>query len=130
MKRIELTDFLLIAEAVTGIDAHRLARIERVVIEAEGALAAPWAGFGDVEVFPGLEAKAAIYASRILRHHSLVDGNKRTAFLVMVEFVERNGRAWTQPAGGQDEQAEAIERLAAGFLREDHFMAWVRDRIL
>jgi death-on-curing protein len=129
MTRMGLTDFLLIAEAVTGIDAHQLARIDRVVIAAESAMAAPWAGYGDVELFPGLEAKAAIDASRILRHHPLMDGNKRTAFLVMIEFVERNDHTWAQPAGGQDEQAEVIERLAAGLLREADFIAWVYDRI-
>lgn len=126
---IALTDFLLIAERVTGIDAAALARNERTIVEAQSALAAPSAGFEDVELFPTLAHKAAIYASRIVRHHPLADGNKRTAFLVMVEFVERNGLTWTIPPGGQDEQAEVIERLAAGLMSEAIFVAWVAERI-
>jgi death-on-curing protein len=88
---IELADFLLIAEAHTGIDAGQLARMDRVVQLAESALAAPFAGYGDVELHPTFVGKAAIYASRLVRNHPLPDGNKRTAYDVMVEFIERNG---------------------------------------
>ncbi|MFI5037567.1 MAG: hypothetical protein ACHP93_03730, partial [Solirubrobacterales bacterium] len=75
MRRIELGDFLLIAEIHSGIDANRLARIPRVVSLAEAALAAPFAGFGDFEVFPTLHERAAIYCSRITTYHPLPDGN-------------------------------------------------------
>jgi death-on-curing protein len=59
---------------------------------AQSALAAPFAGLGDYELYPTLADKAAIYCSRIVRNHPLVDGNKRTAYDVMVEFVERTAR--------------------------------------
>jgi prophage maintenance system killer protein len=78
MKRIELGDFLLMAEIHSGIDANQLARIPRVISLAEAALAAPFAGFGDYELFPALHEKAAIYCSRIATYHALPDGNKRT----------------------------------------------------
>jgi hypothetical protein len=51
MRRIELADFLIIAEFHTGIDAHRLSRMTRVVQLADAALAAPFAGFGEVDLF-------------------------------------------------------------------------------
>src|SRR5580693_8945408 len=76
MRRIELGDFLLIAEIHTGIGANQLARIPRVVNLAEAALAAPFVGFGDYEAFPALHEKAAIYCSRIAAYHPLPDGNK------------------------------------------------------
>lgn len=41
MRQIELGDFLVIAEIHSGVDAHQLARIPRVVQLAEAALAAP-----------------------------------------------------------------------------------------
>jgi death on curing protein len=34
---------------------------------------------------------AAIYACRISQAHSFADGNKRTAFLVAISFLESNG---------------------------------------
>lgn len=128
MQRIELGDFLLIAEIHSGIDAHQLARISRVVNLAEAALAAPFAGFGDYEAFPAVHEKAAIYCSRIATYHPLPDGNKRTAYDVMREFLDRNGVAFRHPDGGLDATAGAIEELAANIMDEPAFIAWVRER--
>jgi death-on-curing protein len=69
MNRIELGDFLIIAEVHTGIGAGQLARMPRVIQLAESALAAPFAGFGDYEVFPALHEKAAVYCARIAAYH-------------------------------------------------------------
>ena len=129
MRRIELGDFLLIAEIHSGIDAHQLARISRVVNLAEAALAAPFAGFGDHELFPEIHEKAAVYCSRIATYHPLPDGNKRTAYDVMREFLDRNEVAFNHPAGGLDATAQAIEGLAANILNEPAFTAWVLERV-
>jgi death-on-curing protein len=128
LERIDLADFLLIAESHTGIDARQLARMDRVIQLAESALAAPFAGYGEFELYPDLADRAAIYASRIARNHPLHDGNKRTAYDVMVEFIERNGAVFEHPPGGLMATAEMIERLAAQTVTEDEFRAWVRDR--
>ena len=131
MQRIELGDFLVIAESHLGIDAHTLARMPRVVTLAQTALAAPFAGFGAIEVFPTFEAKAAIYCSRIVTYHALPDGNKRTGYDVMVEFIERNGRSWQHPSGGLLETATMIQRIAGEppLLSEPEFLSWVAERI-
>lgn len=131
MERIELGDVLLIAESHIGISAEQLARMGRVIGTLLAAIAAPFAGFGDTELFPTLEAKAGIYCSRIASYHALPDGNKRTAYDTMIEFVERNGRTWTHATGGLDETASMIERLAGEPppLAEDDFLIWVQARI-
>jgi len=129
VERIDLADFLLIAEFHTGIDARQLARMDRVVALAESALAAPFAGYRDFALYPNLADKAAIYASRICRNHPLPDGNKRTAYDVMVEFIERNGQAFEHPNGDLMATAGMIERLAAQTVSEDEFRTWVRERI-
>jgi death-on-curing protein len=103
--------------------------MDRVVQLAESALAAPFAGFGEMELFPELHQKAGIYASRIVRYHPLPDGNKRTAYDVMVEFIERNDAKFLHGDGGLHETAEAIEMLAADYLSENDFIAWVEARI-
>src|ERR1700735_786504 len=100
MRRIELGDFLLIAEVHTGIDAHQLARIPRVVNLASAAIAAPLAGFGDHELFPEIHEKAAVYCARIATYHPLPDGNKRTAYDVMREFLDGNGVPFGHPPDG------------------------------
>jgi death on curing protein len=129
MERIDLADFLLIAEFHTGIPAQQLARMDRVVQLAGAALGAPFAGYGDVELHPTFVGKAAIYASRVLRYHPLPDGNKRTAYDVMAEFIERNGYMFEHPVGGMMETADMIERLAAQLVSEDEFRAWLAERI-
>ena len=89
---LDLGDFLLIAEAVTGVPAEVLARSERVVSQAGSALHVPVSGFGDLEAYPGFAEKTAVLCARIIQNHPLPDGNKRVAFMSMVEFIEGNGR--------------------------------------
>ena len=129
MRRIELGDYLLIAEIHSGIDAGQLARIPRVVNLGEAALAAPFAGFGDHELFPSLQEKAAVYCSRIATYNPLPDGNKRTAYDVMREFLDRNGASFEHPPDGLDGTAQAVEDVAAKALGEKDFIAWVRARV-
>lgn len=129
MSRIELGDFLLIAEANLGTSANRLARMPRTISLGEAALAAPYAGFGAFEAFPRLHEKAAIYCSRIVAYHPLPDGNKRVGYDVMREFLDRSGASFSHPPQGLDATAQTIEELAAGTLAERDFIAWVRRRL-
>jgi death-on-curing protein len=128
MEYPELEDYLLAAEAVLGIDARALARATDLGL-AESALAAPAAGFGDEEFYVGVATKAAILCSRVVRNHALVDGNKRVGFVLMLDFIARNGAVWTEPAGGQDEIAETIRQLAASELAEPLFAEWVARHV-
>jgi death-on-curing protein len=77
----ELGDFCDIAAEILGTTPERIAGLPNVGL-AESALAAPRAGFGDVDLYPSLLEKAAILLERLARNHPLPDGNKRTAFLV------------------------------------------------
>jgi death-on-curing protein len=128
MRRIELADFLIIAEIHSGIDASQLARMPRVTNLAEAALAAPFAGVSEHELFPATHEKAAVYCSRIATYHPLPDGNKRAAYDVMREFLDRNGVRFEHPPSGLDGTAQAIEDLAASVLAEKDFIAWVWAR--
>ena len=128
MRRIEIGDFLLIAELHCGITAERLARIPRVIRLAEAALAAPFAGFGDYQAFPSAHEKAAVYCSRIVTYHPLADGNKQAAYDVMREFLDRNGVPFRHSADGLDGTAQAIEDLAGNVLSEQDFIAWMLAR--
>ncbi len=130
MRRIEIGDFLLIAELHCGIAAQRLAYIPHVINLAEACLAAPFAGFGDYQAFPAVHEKAAVYCSRIATYQPLPDGNKRTAYDVMREFLDRNGVPFRHTAGGLDGTAQAIEDLAANTVGEREFIAWVLARTI
>lgn len=127
MQLIDLADFLLVAEAVTDIESRTLKNIARIP-EAESALAAPYASFEGIDFYPEPETKAAILCSRLVRNHPLPDGNKRVAFLLMLEHFERAGLTWTEPDGGQKEIAYVIEALAGSEIAEDAFIEWVHAR--
>jgi death on curing protein len=128
MREIGLADFLVLAEAVTGLDAAALALADHVVARAESALAAPFAEFGGVEVYEGLAVKAAVLCSRLVRNHPLPDGNKRVAYLCMIELIRRNGGEW-RPVAPDLARAEMVDRLAGRDLTEEDFAAWLEAQI-
>lgn len=66
----------------------------------------PAAAFGGQEFYPDFVTKAGVLGYRLARHHCLPDGNKRTAFLALVELVGRNGHTWHVP--DEDEAAEKM----------------------
>jgi death-on-curing protein len=71
-------------------------------------------------------ALAAAYAFGIARNHPFLDGNKRTAFVVMELFLNLHG--WVLNA--DDAQCIAtMMALAAGSLSERALATWLRDHI-
>jgi len=69
---------------------------------------------------------AALYAAGIVRNHPFVDGNKRTAFVVMLLFLSLNG--WDLTADDAD-CVNMIEALAAGTLTEPALETWIRNNL-
>ena len=81
------------------------------------------AAYGDR---PDAADVAAAYAFGLSRNHPFLDGNKRTAFVVMELFLNLNG--WVLEA----DDAECIttmESLAAGDLPEKSYAEWLRSHI-
>ena len=48
-------------------------------------------GFGEQEVYPSIEEKAAMLLYLVVKNHAFVDGNKRIAAACFLLFLERNG---------------------------------------
>jgi len=74
-----------------------------------------------------LGIKVGVLGYRLARHHAFPDGNKRIAFLAMVEFVERNGGTWT--VHSEDRTVEMMIAAAAGSVTEAQFIRWVGEEI-
>lgn len=127
-EQLDIGDFLLIAEAVTGIDAKSLARVTRLP-SAESALAAPFASFGGEDFYTDPVERAAICCSRIVRNHPLIDGNKRVGYECMIEMLHRGGVEWVQPDDVPGGDAPIIEALASGQLTESEFIDWLHWRV-
>jgi death on curing protein len=124
---LDIADYLLIAEAVTGIRAEILAEMPRVVNLASSALAVPASGWGGQDAYPEPAQKAGLLAARLTKNHPLPDANKRAAWIAMTEFIERNGYRLTQPEA--NEAVAAMVDLASGRLSEGEFVDWLRPRL-
>jgi len=120
---LDLADYLLIAEVVLGVPAEEIARWPGVGL-AESALQAPAMGFGGVEFYPDVIDKAAVLCVRLARNHPLPDGNKRVAYLALVEFLARNRIEWSPPSA--EETVTMIEGVAAGGVTERELADWLR----
>lgn len=125
---LSLAEYLWLAEQVTGTDAAVLAKAARVDL-ADSALAAPAAGFGEVDYYPDLFDKAAVLICRLAWNHPLPDGNKRAAWAALVLFVDLNGGRWTPDPPDVDEAEQAVVAIAAGEVDEGWVADWLRDRL-
>lgn len=72
---------------------------------------------------PDLFDLAAAYAGGLVRNHPFVDGNKRTALVVAIAFLDLNGRELN---AAEAEAAVVFLRLASGDLSDDDLASWLR----
>ena len=73
-----------------------------------------------------LAALAASYAFGIAKNHPFLDGNKRTALVVAVTFLNLNGSDFDAP---EEETYVTFLKLAEGTLSEDELATWFRQRL-
>jgi death on curing protein len=125
VRYLNVAEAFVIAEAVTGIDAHDLVRISRSEL-LDSALHAPQAGFGDTDFYPHLVEKAAILCVRIAMNHPLPDGNKRLAWTSMVIFLEING---VNLAVEEDDAVSTMLGVAAGEIDHVALAHWLRRHL-
>jgi death on curing protein len=65
---------------------------------------------------------AAAYAFGLTRNHGFIDGNKRTAFLTALVFLERNGWELEAP---EPEVVLTMLGVAAGEITEEQLTGWM-----
>jgi death-on-curing protein len=119
---------------VTYLTVDHVKRIHALILELGGAdgirshqmLASSvfqprQSAFGE-DAYPTIPEKAAAYAFCIVQNHPFVDGNKRTAELTMLTFLDVNGYEFVD-----DETAieNAFVDLAAGVVDQGEFFGWV-----
>ena len=85
MRYLTIAEILEVAEGHVGT-YHLLdeARLHYVIDAVSGK-------FGDIELYPTLSQKAAVYAHHIVTGHVFLDGNKRTGLHCAILFLEVNG---------------------------------------
>jgi death-on-curing protein len=84
-----VTEYLEIEDALQVVD--RFGFHVRDIGLLASALARPAATVTGVEAYPQLATKAAALMESVARFHPLIDGNKRTAWTLMVLMLWING---------------------------------------
>lgn len=84
-----MTEYLEIEDALQVVDRYGF-HIRDIGLLAS-ALARPATTVMGVEAYPQLAAKAAALLESVARFHPLIDGNKRTAWTLMVLMLWING---------------------------------------
>src|SRR3954454_7757998 len=107
---IEIERFLVVAEAILGIDANQLKDRHKDWLR---------------NFYKHPIQRAAVLASRIIRNHELPDGNKRVALLMIDDYLEENGWRLTATPSEIDRTFRA---LAARQMSEDYFHRWLISR--
>lgn len=88
----------------------------------DSALANPFQSFGNKELYPSVQAKAAQLCFGIVKNHPMIDGNKRLGAHVMLVFLALNGYELVYT---QQELSGAILDLASGKMDADDILQWI-----
>ncbi|WP_405632081.1 type II toxin-antitoxin system death-on-curing family toxin [Streptomyces sp. NBC_01174] len=86
LRHIQIDEILAIARTVNGTE-HSVRDMGLLV----SAIERPRTNVFGTELYPTLHEKAAALLHSVARHHALIDGDKRTAWLAMRVFLRFNG---------------------------------------
>jgi death on curing protein len=91
-----------------------------------GAIARPYTGY-----YKKIEEKAAALVESIATNHGFVDGNKRTAFILLLLLLNRSGYRLV-PIMGENTGA-ALENMIVNFVRHNltphELIEWFKLRV-
>ena len=90
----------------------------------DAAWAAPLQGFGDQDLFPSVEAKAARLGYGLISNHAFFDGNKRIGAHMLLHVLAMNDAAIHPSADALYDLAMAVAR---GELAYEDVLAWIEE---
>ncbi len=91
----------------------------------EATLAAPRQTMFGEELYPDVLSKATILFYLLIKNHPFLDGNKRTAFLALMRFLNING--YTLSATN-DELYQFTIDVASSVSTKEEVEMWIRDK--
>ena len=90
----------------------------------DSALESPFQSFGDEELYPSIQSKAARLCYGLVRNHALIDGNKRIGVHVMLVFLAVNGYELEYT---QKELVDLILDVADGKKEYEDILSWILE---
>ena len=88
----------------------------------ESALESPFQSFGDKELYPSIQAKAARLCYGLIKNHAMIDGNKRIGAHAMLVFMKINGYDLEY---SQKELIDLILGVAVGEMDYTNILHWL-----
>jgi death-on-curing protein len=123
---LNLADYLWLAGAALDRAPEAVFEVADLGL-AESALHAPAATFGGVEFYLDLVTKARVLLVHLTKNHPLPDGNKRAAYLAMIEFLARNGRQFV--AADVDAAIDMMVKIAGSQIEPAEVEDWIRRQL-
>ena len=89
----------------------------------DAALHMPQAQFDGEFLHPTILHMAAAYGFHLCQNHPFIDGNKRTAGMVMLTFLQFNG---LEPLATELDYYTTMMAVAAGQMRKEQLAEWLQ----
>ena len=120
MIRLSKTQILLLHEQLIAETGGSSGLRDEGMLDS--ALNAPFQTFGEEDVYPSLQQKAARLCFGLVKNHPFLDGNKRIGAHVMLVFLALNG---IELQHTQTELSDVILQLAAGTIQSSDLLNWI-----
>ncbi len=88
----------------------------------DSALNAPFHSFGNTDVYPSIQQKAARLGYGLVKNHAFVDGNKRIGAHAMLVFLALNK---VELDYTQEELSDIFLKIAAGESGFEDLLHWI-----
>lgn len=121
---LSVDDVLLLHGDTIDIDGGSHGVRDHGLLDA--AVAMPRQQFGGEYLHEDLPAMAAAYMFHIAQNHPFVDGNKRTAVLSALAFLNVNG---IEEIPDPKELEAVTLKVAAGEIGKDALTKWIRKNV-
>jgi death on curing protein len=92
----------------------------------ESAINRPYQTFDGQELYPGAVDKAAAIFESIISNHPFVDGNKRTAYVLMRLLLKQK---LMDISASEDEKFDFVIKCAQGTLTFDGIKTWIKSKL-
>jgi len=93
----------------------------------DASLHMPQATFGGEFLHTTIFAMAAAYGFHLCQNHPFIDGNKRTAGMVMFTFLQLNG---IEPNASEPDYYAVMMSIASGQMRKEQLIDWLQDMVI
>jgi death-on-curing protein len=92
----------------------------------ESSINRPFQTFDGQELYPNPIDKAAAIFESIIKNHSFIDGNKRTAYVLMRLILKSNN---VDIQSGHHNKYDFVMGAASGQITFDQIKNWIKDNV-